>query len=422
MKGGDPTRAEDQVGAWRIVMIMLAVMIALPAFVMGAELSFSLGAMRAVWAALLGGAVLAVIAALAGAAGARSRQSTYELIVQAFGSQGARLANAVLGLSILGWYGVIATMFGEALIGASPALATVPVWLLALGGCVLTTATTMYGFRALDLLSALTSPLKVVLLLWTFYAALRGGMGPVLAFAPGEHTDLGTGVSLVAGGLIVGAVLAPDVARFARTPWHAAAGCAIAYGLCFPAVLLLAGMPSLAAGNRDLVAIMIALGLGLPALLIVALTAWSTNTFNLYAATLIGQTVWRHQPAWRISLAAGAAGAALGLAGVSQWLVPYLLWLGICIPPIAGVYLLNAAMQPRSGPTPAWRADALIAWLIGSGWAALSKQWGLQLTPTAALDSILVCAMAYALMRKWRPIQRRINALSAGERQCTPRD
>lgn len=403
MKGGDPNRAENQVGAWRIVMIMLAVMIALPAFVMGAELSFSLGATRAVWAALLGGAVLAVISALAGATGARTRQSTYELITEAFGSQGARLANAVLGLSILGWYGVIAMMFGEALIGASPALAAVPIWLLALAGCVLTTVTTLYGFRALDLLSALTSPLKIVLLLWTFHAALRGGLGPVLDFMPREHTGLGTGISIVAGGLIVGAVLAPDVARFARTPWHAAAGCAVAYGLCFPAVLLLAGLPSLAAGNKDLVAIMITLGLGLPALLIVALTAWSTNTFNLYAATLIGQTVWTRQPAWRLSLAAGIAGAALGLAGVSQLLVPYLLWLGICIPPIAGVYLLNAALAQRKGPAPAWRADALIAWLIGSGWAALSREWGWQLTPVPALDSIVVCAVSYALMRKFAP-------------------
>ncbi|MBV8619843.1 MAG: cytosine permease [Curvibacter sp.] len=384
-------------------MIMLAVMIALPAFVMGAELSFSLGARRAVWAALLGGAVLATIAGLTGATGARTRQSTYELITEAFGTQGARLVNAVLGLSLLGWYGVIAMMFAEALVGTSPVLRSMPLWQFALGGCVLTTATALFGFRALDLLSALTSPLKMVLLLWTFYAALRGGWGPVLDFAPGEHRSLGTGISIVVGGLIVGAVLAPDVARFARTSGQAAVGCAVAYGLCFPAVLLLAGMPSLAAANKDLIAIMITLGLGLPALLIVALTAWSTNTFNLYAVTLLGQTVWKHQPAWRLSLGAGLVGACLGLAGVSQLLVPYLIWLGIGIPPIAGVYLLNAMLSRRGKPVASWRVDALIAWLLGSGWAGLSTPWGLQLTPVPAVDSILVSALAYALMHRFVP-------------------
>jgi cytosine permease len=189
MKGGDPTHVGAQVSAWRILLILLAVMIALPAFVMGAELSFALGANRAVPAALLGGAVLASIAVLTGTAGARSRKTTYQLIADAFGTQGAKIANAVLGFSILGWYGVIAMMLGRSLAGVSPVLAATPVWLLALAGCALTTATTMCGFRALDLLSAITSPLKVVLLLWTFFAALRGGLAPVFAFMPAEHTD-----------------------------------------------------------------------------------------------------------------------------------------------------------------------------------------------------------------------------------------
>ena len=162
MKGGDPTQAGAQVSAWRIVLILLAVMIALPAFVMGAELSFTLGARRAVPAALLGGAVLGSIAALTGTVGARSRKSTYQLIADAFGTQGAKVANAVLGFSILGWYGVVAMMLGHALTGVSPVLAATPVWLPALAGCVLTTATTLFGFRALDLLSAITSPLKVI--------------------------------------------------------------------------------------------------------------------------------------------------------------------------------------------------------------------------------------------------------------------
>jgi len=400
MKGGDPTQAGAQVSAWRIVLILLAVMIALPGFVMGAELSFALGARRALPAALLGGAVLASIAALTGTVGARSRKTTYQLITDAFGTQGAKVANAVLGFSILGWYGVIAMMLGHTLTAVSPVLAATPVWLLALTGCVLTTATTMFGFRALDLLSAVTSPLKVILLLWTFVAALRGGLSPVFAFVPAGHAALSTGVSMVAGGLIVGAVLAPDVCRFARTPWHAAAGTATAYGLCFPAVLLLAGFPSLAVGNKDLVAIMIILGLGLPALLIVALTAWSTNTFNLYAATLVVQTVRPSTPPWKLSLIAGVMGTVLGLAGISNLLVPYLLWLGICIPPIAGVYLVNVALGGPVDTHRAWRIEALIAWALGSTWAALPSGWGWQITPVPALDSMVVCAGAYAALRK----------------------
>jgi cytosine permease len=390
--------ASTPTSAWRLVLILLAVMIALPAFVMGAELSHALGASRAIQASLAGGAVLALIAALAGAAGAHSRQTTYELISAAFGHQGAKLANSVLGLSVLGWYGVIATMFGHALSSVSPWLAAVPTWALALGGCALTTLTAMAGFRALDALSTVTTPLKLILLVWTFAAALQGGLAPVWAYAPSADLPLGAGISMVAGGLMVGAVLSPDLCRFARSPRQAALACALAYGLGFPLVLMLAGLPGLASGERDLVKIMLGLGLGLPAMLTVALTAWSTNAFNLYAATLIGSTLRPRQPPWHLALAAGLIGTLLGLAGISSLLIPYLLWLGVCIPPIAGVYLVNAWLGPRPSQA-AWHADALIAWLLGSGWAALAPRWGLALTPVPALDSILVCAGVYRLLR-----------------------
>ena len=153
---------------------------------------------------------------------------------------------------------------------------------------------------------------------------------------------------------------------------------------------------------------MITLGLGLPALLIVALTAWSTNSFNLYSATLIGSTIRPRQPAWQLAMFSGVVGTLLGLAGISQWLIPYLLCLGIFIPPIAGIYLVNAALASRhtaSGAIaetarPHWRGDALIAWLIGSSWAAFAPHWGWGITPIPALDSIFVAALTYAALRR----------------------
>jgi cytosine permease len=80
--------------------------------------------------------------------------------------------------------------------------------------------------------------------------------------------------------------------------------------------------------------------------------------------------------------------------------VPYLLWLGICIPPIAGVYLVNVALGGPVDTNRGWRIEALIAWILGSAWAALSAGWGWQITPVPALDSIFVCAAVHATLRK----------------------
>ncbi len=403
MVGADAGAAAPRIGAARIVLMLLALMIALPAFVTGAELAHAMGGVRAGLASLGGGLLLGVVASLAGAAGARHRASTYELIGEAFGQQGARWVNALLGLTMLGWFGVVATMFGDALGSVAPALAqrvSAPVLVLA-GGAV-TTLTIMVGFRALDWLSALTTPLKLGLLLWAFAAALGGGTESALAYRPTQPLALGAGISTVAGGLIVGASLSPDICRFARTPRHAALGCALAYGLGFPAILVMAGLPSLATGDRDLVRIMLGLGLGLPAMLTVLLAAWSNNSFNLYAATLVGATLRPATPAWLLALLAGALGTALGLVGISQWLIPYLVWLSILIPPVAGVYLVLAWIVPALGADPvAWRWSAFAAWLAGSLWAHGAPGWGWQITPVPALDALVVSAALAALVY-WR--------------------
>lgn len=392
-------RAQAPVGAWRIILILLAVMIALPAFVMGAEISHAFGAKPALAVCLTGGALLGLLAAMTGAAGALRRRTTYELIGEAFGLQGARVANGVLGISVLGWYGVMATMLGHALASMGVGLAAQPLWLLSLAGCVLTTATAMAGFRALNWLSTLTTPLKIMLLAWTFAAALRSkDIDTLWSYVPAAPTPLGTGVSMVVGGLIVGAVLTPDICRFAISPRRAAWGAGLAYGLGFPLVLILAGMPSLISGEKDMIKIMLTLGLGVPAMLTVVLTAWSTNTFNLYSATLIGQTLVPRVGALRLALIAGVIGTAAGLGGISEMLLPYLLWLSITIPPIGGIYLVHVALSGPERTSVGWRPEALAAWALGSVWAAQAPRWNWALTPVAAIDAIAVSAAAYAVL------------------------
>lgn len=398
-----PVAAEALIHGSRILLILLGLMIALPAFIMGAELSFAFGATRAIGASILGGLILAVMAALSGYAGARSRLSTYMLIIDAFGTRGALIANGILGVALLGAFGVIAMMFGRALISSNPTLFQgMPVNEVALFGCALMIATAMIGIRALDLLSLVTTPLKIGLLALYCMVAVGGGLDQVWSFIPAVETPLGTGVSTVAGALIVGATLMPDVCRFARTPLQAGLACMVAFGIGFPLILTLCGLPSLVTNERDVVVVMLALGLGLPAMLIVLLTAWATNSFNLYSATLVISTIRPKQPRWQLVMLAGAVGTAFGLSGIDEKLMGYFLWLSIAIPPIAGVYLMNfylKALWTTRTSQAAWRYDALAAWVLGAGYAALMGHIGANITPVPALDSIIVSALGYAGFR-----------------------
>ena len=387
----------------RIVLIKLGLMIALPAFIIGAELSHTFGAERAIGASFLGGLILAVIGTLGGVAGARSRLSTYMLIIDAFGTRGALLANGLIAVMLIGWFGVIAKMFGQALVSSNVAvLQGISATPLSLFGCGLMIITTVIGIRALDVLSLFATPLKIGLLLWIFTLVLGGDLSKAWTFTPAVEVPFGTGISMVAGALIIGATLAPDLCRFAQTPKQAAWACGTTYGIGFPMILSLSGLPSLVTGEKDLVAIMLLLGLGLSAMLVVLLTAWATNSFNLYAATLVFSTLRPQQARWQLVVIAGSIGTAFGLMGVDEKLMGYLLWTSIAIPPIAGIYLTNfymkALWKPRTSQT-TWRFDALAAWALGSGSAALMGNMGTHITPVSALDSILISAICYVLFR-----------------------
>jgi len=387
----------------RILLIYVGILIALPAFVMGIEINTALGAKRALMACVFGGMLLALIAVMAGVVGARSRKSTYALVVDAFGESGARWVNGLISLSQIGWFSVVAALFGHSLGSLlKGALAqAVPLWTVL--GAALVVVTLFWGFKALDRIAWVLTPLKFVLLLWVVAAALgKHGWDPVIQATPESSISLGNGISLVGGGLFVGAILAPDFCRHARSGLHAGLACLVAFGAWFPAVLMLSGIAALATGERDLIALMVVLGLGAPALLTVLLTAWQTNAGNLYSSSLAAHTIWPARPWRQVVLAAGVAGTLLALSGWTGNIIGLMTLMSLAIPPVAAIYLLHV-FSARHWPAPPcrWRKSAIAAWLAGVACAAGLKWGEASVSAIPALDAFLCAALVYAGLQ-WR--------------------
>jgi cytosine permease len=392
-----PDTQGSRLNAVRIALILMGALIALPAFVMGAKLNESMGTRNSMIAAVVGGFILSCIAASAAVVGARSRLSSYQLILAAFGYRGGKLVNAVLSVVMVGWFAVVASLFGDAALRAAAGLVTLSASTWVAIGCVLMTATTLTGFRALDILAMLTTPLKVILLVATVVASWSLTHGAGLWAEPDHHElSIPQGISFVVGGVIVGALLTPDLARLATTRTQAALACFLAFAVGQPLVLILTGIPARLAGESDLVLIMLRLGLGLPAILIVVLAAWSSNAYNLYAITLVFRTFSNHA-VWKLAAFGGALGAVLALAGLAQRLTPFLLLLSVAIPPIAGVYLASyyiAWVRREAQVRRAWRVDSLLAWLAGVAFSGL----GISLSGVTAVDSLVVAMAAYVAL------------------------
>ena len=420
-----PDTAGAALSGLRIALILLGATIALPAFVMGATLNDAMGTRGAIVAGILGGFILACIAAAAAVVGAHSRLSSYQLILCAFGSRGGLWVNGCLSVVMVGWFAVVASLFGDAALRAGGHLIPLSArgWLAI--GILAMTGTTLAGFRALDILASLTTPLKILLLAVTVYVALQKTHGIGLWVTP-EHPLLSgpQGVSFVVGGVIVGALLTPDLGRLAAGRTQAALACFLAFAAGQPLVLSLSGIPARLAGESDLVRIMVSLGLGLPAILVVILAAWSSNAYNLYAITLVYRTFSGATP-WKLALFGGCFGGALAIFGLAQKLMPFLLVLSVAIPPIAGVYLAAYYIAWWLGevpPTRRWRADSLAAWLTGVAAAGLEAPLAFSLTGVTAIDALLVSILAYTAYHFffYRPWQARSAGLAhAGQRGNT---
>ncbi|HUG40171.1 MAG TPA: cytosine permease [Longimicrobiales bacterium] len=406
----DPVPAGETVRGWHIVVIYVGVALTLPAFLTGGEIGLGVGLSSGVVATLVASAILAAVGLATGYLGARTRLSTYMISRHAFGRAGARIPNGLLALTLFGWFGVTAAFFAQAThalalsyLGLDLGPAT---WTIV--GTVLMTSTALFGFKGLDKLSVVVTPLLVLLLGAAVVESLAiSSPGNVLAYEGSGAFPVGAAVSMLVGGWMVGAVVLPDLTRYAVSPRHGMVGGGLSFVVGMVVVIVPSMIVAVANGNQDLVAVVVSFGWATAGLAVIVLSAWSSNDNNVYSAALGLASIVEGVAKWKITLAAGAAGGLLALIGIIDRLVPLLMGLGILIPPIAGVYVTDWLLHresydpDRGRPSPAFRWRAFVAWGLASGVAVATQPaeigglgW-FSLTMIPALDALAVSCVAY---------------------------
>ena len=396
---------------WKIALIKIGVVVALPGFLTGAEIGSQLG-LRNAAAAIVGGClVLALICSLTGTVAARSRLPTATITKFAFGRHGARIVNMVLAVTLIGWFAVTAELFATALLGIFDNTLSGPLWspLFLLVGGILMLLTTLFGFKALAMLSRWAVPVMLLVLLVMAYVTAMDTSLPELLIVPDDATSMGVAISAVIGGPAAGIVIFPDISRFARSVNHGRAAAVMSYGIGMPFILLCVGVTAISTGEKDLVLVMLGLGLGVPALVFLVLTAWTTNAGNLYSGSIFLSALLRTLPYRHVVTIAGGAGIAVALLGLTDHFIPFLVTLGITVPPIAGIYVTDFFMrgqkydlgeQDTGRPI---RLAAVLGWATGVGTAYFSTTSSLTLTGVPACDSMVVSAAVFFLLARLLP-------------------
>lgn len=363
----DPVPREKRRGWLNLSFVTAGLSVAMSTLYTGASLATLLTFQDSIFAIVLGCAFLFLMAGLMGSIGAAHGVTFSVLARHAFGRFGSRIVGLVWAMSLTGWFAWQTGFFGETINIMFPNSAITQVGVATVWGGLLMMTTAIIGFKGLAILSSIAAPIILGMCLFgSYFAFSKVGLSELSAIAPEDPESLAVGVTLVIGGWIVGAIMQPDVSRYVKTPAQNWIACGIA--MVVLGVATFSGMVMVrAAGTENIMNAMVALGMGVGSLLMVILAQWTSNDNNLYSASL-GVANVRAIAKWKIAVSLGIVATAIAAFGITGLFVPFLLLLGVYIPPIGGVvavdyYFLAGRERYKFSPDTTYRQWNLMAFL-----------------------------------------------------------
>jgi cytosine permease len=220
--------------------------------------------------------------------------------------------------------------------------------------------------------------------------------------------SFGIALSALVGGNMLTVAAMPDLSRFIRTERGAITGMVLSFPFAAPLLMLVSALIALATLETDIMKLVVGLGFGAPALLMLLLSVWTINALNLYSAGLSMAATFPRTPQWVFIIAGGAVGCALAIAGIIESFIPFLVSLGLIIPPIAAIYVIDGFRtfrgvdaQASVDNAPAFRWNAIAVWLGSLAVTVPATMLGLTATTVPAFDATIVAAVAYLLLLRF---------------------
>ncbi|MDI3477887.1 MAG: cytosine permease [Thermoanaerobacterium sp.] len=350
MKGEDfalsRVPAEARRPMWEVFLIRFGAVVTLSQFIVGAELGYGMTLKETLIATLLGAVLLEIISFLCGVAGAWEGLSTSLLTRwSGFGRLGSSLIGLIIGISCIGWFGVQNSVFAE---GINQALGgIIPVKILMFLTGILVTLLVVYGYKMLSYTASIAVPGFIIAIgIATYKLLSKYDINTLInSTPPGPHLSLGTAITVVAGGFMVGAVITPDLSRYNRNGKDVFWMTILSIFAGELSVTFLAVLMSHAIKSADVVTIILNLG-GWIAAALVILSTVKINDLNLYAASLgisnfldavFGIKINRAF----LTIIIGLLGTLGSILGILDKFVAFLTILGIAIPPIGGIMVVD---------------------------------------------------------------------------------
>ncbi|MCW2697333.1 MAG: cytosine permease [Modestobacter sp.] len=376
--------------------------------IFGGTIVYGLGFWRGMAAIVVGNVVLALyVGALSYLAG-RTGKNFALTAAETFGRRGAAIAAGFLSTVVIGWFA-----FQTGLTGATlhAALGWNETATIALAG-VLYIAITFVGIRALTVIGLIAAPLFVVLGgVALVFAARDGGFSGITSYAGGGPDagvlSIGAAITVVIAGFVDSGTMTADFTRWSRTGREAVLATLSAFPVANFIALLVGGLivaagaaTAPAVNGGDFLGILTSHGWVLSTLAVVFVFAnlGSVCTHCLYN----GAVGWSQLTGSRmrvLTVVLGVIGLIAALAGVWSHFATWLNLLGIFVPPIGAVLIVDQLLTrwAQRRPVSVLRVQPLLAWAIGAAGAYAVHRWAPHLSE--AIAGIVIGAVAYVAIQ-----------------------
>lgn len=402
-----PVPAQARRSTFSVSMVWLGFPMIITGAMTGSILVAGMGFQPALWAMLIGNALMFAYVGANGVLGTM-RGHNFALIASAvFGKKGYVFASGLLSTLLLGWYAVQTGITGN-LIHTAFDLNYLTMTVLA-GALYL--GITFVGIRGLHWIGVVSVPVFVVLGGWVaFDSAAVAGWDKVFAYA-GTKPDLsmpfGVALTIVITLFVDAGTVTADFNRWAKDSKSSLIATFCAFPFANLLAMLVGGVMTAALavpepqpfGLDNMFGYMLAQHK--PWLSVVAFLFLFANLGSVCAHCLYNSAVgWSRIGGGRMRVfAVGLAIVGIFIAAANVWalFIPWLSVLGILVPPIGAVVLADLFfVRPGAGIDVDWRPRAFIAWIVGSLVAYAVETFAPQLS--TAISAFVAGGLCYLLL------------------------
>ncbi len=346
-----------------ITLVWAGINICLPSFMLGGILVPGINPISATIITFMGNLILAIFIYFMALPGLKKCYSSALLSRYIFGYPfGSSFTSILVIISMLGWSAILLELSVQALMEITlyyDFKIAYEIIIIPVG--VIIILSTLAGPEKISYLNKYNVPILIVLLIWITYIIFNNyNINELLSFKATGNITYNRALDLIIGGTIAGVFISSDLNRYARDKKSLSLGVIIGtvpITLCLAVIGMLA---KLATGYWNPVIIIKTLGLGIPAMLLLVLSVWTTIQASLYSGSL---AVINILPKLSRKIATIILGTTVILIGIFRILANYENWLILLnnlFSPIIAISLYKIANAEYNKTNLDWKAVIVI--------------------------------------------------------------